>query len=192
MGDIKRFEVDLNGKKVTIAYVLVYSEDDNEEYPAFLTDEALEVLDQYLDFRRIFHEEITPESPLFRLEHNLREAKKDPEKRKTAITVKPATNSAIKGQIQKALEASGLRVRNFKMQHGFRFRFKTILEESPLKSVYIEALLGHSTSDADPDGYLKADPEDLGAQFARVMSLLYVSEGRTGENQDFRATGREG
>jgi len=177
IGDIKRFNVDLDGKIMTIAYVKIY-DDDNEEYHAFLSDEALEELDKYLTYRKNLGEDINDASPLFRSEMDTREALKDPEKRTKDLRIRAATTAAINGQFTKGYIAAGMQVRDFKLVHGFRARYKTVLEDSPLKSIFIEALLGHVVNEDDPDGYLKGGPEAIGAKFARYMHLLYVSEVR--------------
>lgn len=176
IGDVERMQVAIEGRadKVTIGHVKIYSED-SEEYDAFLTDEALDTLDSYLSYRKNFGETITEQSPLFRAELDLREAKKDPEKREHELNIRPASQHAIKGQIQKALTGIGLQERDFKMVHGFRSFYKTTLEDSGMKSSYIEALLGHADIHDDPDNYFKPSVEKKASQFAKFMHLLYVS-----------------
>ena len=179
IGDIERLNIPTGeeGKKVTIGHIKIYSED-SEEYDAFLTDEALEALDAYLNYRQNFGEEITSSSPLFRCELDVREARKDPSKREKKLRIRPASANAIKGQIQKGLTAAGLGEREFKMVHGFRSFYKSMLESSEMKSIFIERLLGHFENESDPDRYLKLDAMGLAEQFVKYMHRLYVSQGR--------------
>ncbi|MHB1908249.1 MAG: hypothetical protein ACYCQJ_05175 [Nitrososphaerales archaeon] len=171
VGDVEILELEIEAKKIRIGHVKIYS-DENEEYDTFLTTEALQVMERYLEFRRNFGERIGPTSYLFRAEMDLREAKKDPNKIPSML--RPATHHAIKGAIEKALVSIGLQNREFKMVHGFRSFYKTTLENSGMKSVAVERLLGHMGR--LDNSYYKPSIAELAKEFARHQHLLIVDE----------------
>ena len=57
-------------------YVTLYSEE-KEEYISFLTPECSRMYEQYLQTRRNEGETLSPQSPLFRRDYNLDQAKDD-------------------------------------------------------------------------------------------------------------------
>lgn len=147
--------------------VLVY-EGTTEEYWTFLTPEASEALDDYLNERRKDGEIMTPENPVFRSRYSLGIEK-----------VKALSVSSIIQVIYRVLNKAGLR-QNFKnnryevqLDHGFRKRFNTILKlNREINPNIAEKLMGHSKG---LDGaYLKPTRQECFEEYKKGIPELTV------------------
>jgi len=120
--------------------VIIYS-DEKEEYTAFLTLEASNALDAYLEKRTRDGEQLKPDSPLFRQNYRMGIAKP-----------KPLARVSIQAIVDRALRRAGLRFgkdgtrRDIQLDHGFRKRWNTIVKTTDgMKIILAEKMFGHST-----------------------------------------------
>lgn len=149
--------------------VQVY-EGSTEEYWTFLTPEASEALDDYLNERRKNGEVITPESPVFRARYSVGVAK-----------VKALSVSSITQIIYRVLNGAGLR-QNLKnnryevqLDHGFRKRFNTILKlNREINPNIVEKIMGHSKG---LDGaYLKPTRQESFEEYKKGIPDLTIDD----------------
>ena len=150
--------------------VLMYAGSD-EEYWGFLTPEASKVLEEYRDERIRKGEDITPNSPLFSIEH-----KKSRFKNENYLSL-PALNSIFDNLEKRAnIEKIKTGHRYDKaLLYGFRKRFNTILKiDSDVNSNIAEKLMAHKNG---LDGtYLKPTREECFAEFVKAIPQLTVSK----------------
>ncbi|MCH7967093.1 MAG: tyrosine-type recombinase/integrase [Thaumarchaeota archaeon] len=150
--------------------VMIY-EDSTEEYYTFLTPEASDSLDKYLNERKTNGEYLTDDSPLFRERYQLAETK--PRALSTeaiqGVIKRSATNASIRGQKKNGRYAEQL-------VHGFRKRFNTILKmNNEVNDNAIEKMMGHTNG---LDGvYLQITPEQLFEEFKKGIVDLTIASG---------------
>jgi integrase len=108
-----------------------------DKYYSFSTPESYEAIQDYLDYRKRCHEELKDKSPLFRKHFN----KNDP----FTINVPHfLSEAAVMRLIDEALKKAGVKTSEAMRSHAFRKGFKSICEQSGMKSINIEMLMGHS------------------------------------------------
>lgn len=158
---------------ILCAKVKVYPEDP-EEYYTFITPEAYQAVQEYLEFRRQHGEKIARDSPL--LIHQFRVA--DREACLKRVKVKPLKASGLKRLIERALWKHGIRREKkkrheFQADHGFRKFFKTRAEQV-MKHINVEILMGHSTGVSD--SYYKPTMKELLEDYVKAIPLLTINE----------------
>ncbi len=151
--------------------VLVY-EGTVDEYTTFLTPEASQMFDAYIQKRESDGEKITPESPAFRSSYNVGFAK-----------VKPSTRSSLQEITRLLINKTGLRINQVKTgvrynkqaDHGFRKRFNTILKTThDLNISLAEKMMGHSVTVVLDNVYLDPTIEQLFEEFKKAVPELTV------------------
>ena len=162
MGDLT--PIGVRGK--ALAGKLVIYRGEAEEYVTFVSPEALEALGDYLDARRRAGEDIEPASPLFRDAWDI-SLGASPEK------VVRLASAGAKSAMQRIFARAGLQERDFKELHGFRKFFKTNAERGA-KSIYVEALMGHSMGVTD--SYFKPTDDELLQEYLKCVPYLAVSK----------------
>jgi len=150
--------------------VLMYAGSD-EEYWGFLTPESSKALEVYRDERIRKGENITPDSPLFAIEHKTGRFKEE-----NYLSL-PALNGIFANLERKA------HIEKIKTGHrydkaviyGFRKRFNTILKiNSDVNSNIAEKLLAHKNG---LDGvYLTPTREECFAEFVKAIPKLIISK----------------
>ena len=142
----------LRNGRIAAAKILVYAEDDDEHF-SFISQEAFEALQDWINYRKASGEEVTSESWLMR---NLWDVTTP--KGKGVVTIpKRLKANGIKRLIERALWAQGIRSQlcegrrrhEFQADHGFRKWFKTRCESAGMRSINIETLMGHSLGLSD-------------------------------------------
>ena len=150
--------------------VLMYADSD-EEYWGFLTPESSKALEEYRDERFRKGENITPDSPLFVIEHKSGRFKKE-----NYLSL-PALNSIFDNLERKAhIEKVKIGNRYDKaLMYGFRKRFNTIMKiNSDVNSNIAEKLMAHKNG---LDGvYLKPTKEECFAEFVKAIPQLTISK----------------
>ena len=144
-------------------------DDSREGYWAFLTPEATQSLNRYLSWRRFNHEELTPESVLFKNYDN-------PNKKKDYLTA-----DSVRQTLTNLMQLAGIERKKVKNRHdkaiinGFRIRFNTILKlEDGLNSNIAEKLMAHKKG---LDGvYLTPTREECFTEFVKAIPQLTVSK----------------
>ncbi|MDE1854468.1 MAG: tyrosine-type recombinase/integrase [Thaumarchaeota archaeon] len=132
-----------------------------EEYSAFVSAEALDLMDAYLEERkRRAFEKLGPKSWVLRDKHYFR-----PEGR-------ALTRMTVQGEMSDLWARCGVRTKGvkgeFKMLHGFRKAFKTRMEQAGMKSVDVEVLMGHYLN------YYKPSLEYLEGEYLRCQPFLLI------------------
>lgn len=128
-------EVDFQGSKLYKVQVYARTRD---KYTAFTTSECYNAIQDYLNFRKRYGEELKdkPKSPLFRKHFN----REDPF---IINTSKPLSDVSVKKAVDGVLKKSGVKTSECMRSHAWRKGFKSICEQSGMKSINVEMLLGH-------------------------------------------------
>jgi integrase len=122
--------------------ITVDGDDRNAKYWTTCTNELRVAVTEYLQQREREGEgPIDGNSPLIR-EH------RDPRKMLRLVKPRHVTDVSIRNTVREIIRRSGVYVHDPKkqklmMSHAFRKNFKTICESSPMKSLYVEMLMGH-------------------------------------------------
>ncbi len=157
--------------KVIAAKMIVYS-GEPEEYTTFITPEAYEALEGYIDFRIEHGERVSDSSWVLRNDF-------DVSTRGWANISKQLKSTGLKRLIERALWGEGIRKKlengekrhEFKADHGFRKYFKTMAEQH-MKSLNVEILMGHSTGLAD--NYYRIPENDMVTEYLKAVPSLSV------------------
>jgi integrase len=169
----------------------------NEPYLTFITPEAWDAFQTYLEDRRRCGELVTGESPIMRDKYwtsrgsGFRGSAKDP---------KALGLDAVRDMISDWETRAGVRIKtgtgrqyDFRMAHGFRKWFKTQAEKT-MKSLNIEVLLGHNAGLAK-NYYRPTEGELLGDYLKAVPDLTIMAEfkpiAKAEEVEDLRTKVRE-
>ena len=167
--------------KLIAAKIVVYA-GDQEQYLSFITPEAYSELQKWMDFRRDSGEKITGKSWVMRDLWNTRECSR----RRGAVGLvnNPVRlkSSGIKRLMEDALWSQGIRNRlkpgcrrhEFQADHGYRKWFKTRCEQSGMKSINIEKLMGHSIGISD--SYYRITEAELLNDYLKAIDLLTIKE----------------
>lgn len=128
-------EMDFQGFKV---YKIRVYAGTRYEYFSFCTPECYNAINEYLlNVRQRYGEEIKDKSPLFRKDFN----KSDPFR----INVpKFLTDGAVMKIVDEVLKKSGVKTSEAMRTHACRKGFKSICEQSGMKSINVELLMGHN------------------------------------------------
>lgn len=181
-GDIEPIR---DGEKILAAKITVYR-GDIEEYFTFISPEAYEELEAWMNFRASQGEVITEDSWVMR---NLWESTAGPNGGRDSAGL--ATNpiklqpSGVKRLLERAWWAQGVRKKlesskkrhSFKAVHGFRKFFKTAAE-SQMKTLHVEMLLGHDTGLSE--NYYRPTENLLMQDYLKAIPSLTISESESG------------
>jgi len=148
--------------------ILFYADSD-EEYWGFLTPESTKAFEVYRDERIKNGENITPESPLFVVQ-------KEVKREETNLTLDSLYSIFV--NLQKKAHVEKIKIGNRydkALMYGFRKRFNTILKiDSNVNSNIAEKLLAHKNG---LDGvYFKPTREECFSEFVKAISQLTVSK----------------
>ena len=133
-----------------------------------------QALEKYIEYRKEHCEDATKISPLFReafdpITNGSSKSEKD---------VKTMTAHAIRQHYNRLLRSIGLRKERKKRHefsvHGFRKYFKTRAEQSGMKPIHVEILMGHSVGISD--SYYKPTEEELLEDYLKSVHALTVSQ----------------
>jgi hypothetical protein len=165
--------------KVIAAKITVYA-GENEQYYSFMTPEAFQSLQEWMDYRKRCGEEVTGESWVMRTLWNTTDPKSD-----VKVTNKMGF-AAIRALVERALKAQGLRTgiakvahrHEFKTNHGFRKFFQTNCEPK-MKSLDVMTLMGQNTGLAA--SYNKPTVEMLLNEYLKAVDNLTIDKVQTDE-----------
>ena len=160
------------------AKMVVYAGDE-EQYISFLSPEAYTELEKWMEFREECGERVDEDSWIMRQLWNTKEGHHHHGKIKETTKLR---SSGIKRLIEDALWTQGLRRKaglrrnryEFQTNHGFRKWFKTRCEQSGMKSINIETLMGHSIGISD--SYYRITEEELLNEYLKAVDLLTINE----------------
>lgn len=162
----------------SVARLKIYA-GEPEEYYTYISAEAVEALQAYLDSRSRIGEKLTPPSPLFRdvwdyeyMNHGRRKAQK-----LAPDIPHPLARDAVQKALVRLWRKAGVRSvgdgRPFKSLHGFRKWFKTNFPAAACQQhgeLDVEILMGHFLN------YYKPTPEHLGEVYRRALKALAIGE----------------
>ena len=144
-----------------------------DEYYSFVTPEAKsEGIDPYLDYRRRCGEKLEDESTLFRKQFN----------RFSINKPFPMSHYSVIDVIDSALTKSGMKSKKTMKSHAFRKGFKTICEQSGMKSINVELLLGHSIGVSN--SYYRPGESDVLSDFMRAIDNLTINPNQRLEREN--------
>jgi hypothetical protein len=164
--------------KTIAAKIRIYAEDEEGEYFSFITNEALQALNDWMDYRKECGESINENSWIMR---NLWDVTTP--KGKGVITIpKKLKSTGIKRLMERALWAQGIRRKldigkrrhEFQADHGLRKWFKTRCEISGMKSINIEILMGHSIGISD--SYYRTTEQEILLDYLKAVDYLSILE----------------
>src|SRR5919106_4355579 len=161
----------------TLGKLTVYEGEPNEEYVTFITPEAYEAVQRYLDWRREHGETITDNSPLFRDKFDplvtayltYDGGKPEEPKLMTGATIRVNYNRLF---YECGFRTSPKRRHEFTV-HGFRKWFKTRCENAGVKPIITELLMGHSVGISD--SYYRPTEKDLLEEYQKAIDALTIS-----------------
>jgi hypothetical protein len=163
--------------KIIAAKIIVYA-GENEQYYSFITLEAFEALQEWMEYRRTSGENIDGESWLMRTVWDT--TLRTPRSRKAP---KKMSDAAIKQLIERALRSEGLRANQsldkkvrryeYKTMHGFRKFFQTNAEPR-MKSLDVMILMGQDTGLAA--SYNKPTVEMLLTEYLKTVDNLTINK----------------
>jgi hypothetical protein len=163
--------------RVVAAKIIVYA-GENEQYFSFITPEAFEALEEWMEYRRTSGEDINGESWLMRTVWDTTTPR-----RSTIRSPKKMSREAIKQLVKRALKSEGLRSINldmkvirryeWKMNHGFRKFFQTNAEPK-MKSLDVMTLMGQDTGLAA--SYNKPTVEMLLDEYLKAVDNLTINK----------------
>ncbi|OLD32052.1 MAG: hypothetical protein AUI61_03655 [Thaumarchaeota archaeon 13_1_40CM_2_39_13_2] len=149
--------------------VLIY-EGSNEEYWGFLTPEACNAVDEYIEERRRDGEAIDSKSPLFRSAYQVGAQKVKP------MSIASAKMIALRLAHSVKRNKIGRRY-DIMSAHGFRKRFNTILKSNDKANPSLaEKLMGHRGVFALDGSYLKPSVEVLFKEFKKHIPFLAIDD----------------
>jgi len=153
----------MKSEKYGFYKILVY-EETPDEYFCFCTPECTSAIDRYLEYRILYGEKITSESPLIREQFD----KTSPFMPKA----KHIMRDTIVKTIDQVVQDAGIRTKgtlkegerrkryNIMIDHGFRKFYDTAMTNAGIHPLYIELLEGHRVKGVK-DSYFRPSENDL-------------------------------
>jgi integrase len=141
-----------NEKKEIIAAKLVVYEGEPDQHVSFITPEAYQAVQEYVEFRKLHGEKITGESWLLR-DKFLTTTDRHAANKSLPTHPQKLEVEAIKKLIQRAWEVQGVREplkenehrHEFKTMHGFRKYYRTKTVAAGMDPLNVEFLMDHKT-----------------------------------------------
>ncbi len=164
---VKHLKLFQEDNKTLASSLQVYA-GSNQEYSTFITPEAYEAVQEYLEYRKCQGEYIDSNSTLFRNKF-----------RSDASKPEPLERDAIRAVVHRLLKEAGIRRNSdkgakrfeFQADHGFRKFFKTRCEQS-MKPIHVEMLMGHSTGVSGR--YYRPNERELLEDYLKAVPTLTI------------------
>lgn len=168
--------------KVVIAAKLAVYEGRPKPYFTFVTPEAYQAVQDYVDFRKLHGEKITPESWVLRDKFETTGESYQSGAKIGLVTVpKKLEISGIKKILIRAMRSQGIRQSpleqgvkryEFKLAHGYRKYFMTNCERA-MKPFNVAKLTDHKTGIRDH--YIRYTEDELLADYLKAVEFLSVN-----------------
>jgi integrase len=181
--------------KIVAGRLVVYR-GEPEMHVTFISAEAVNALNKYIQFRKDHGEQVNRSSPLFRDKFDPIKGEYDHGKQDAIERVIPMTAPAVRQYYNRLLFSIGLRSEKKRRHdfsvHSYRKWFKTRCEIGGMKPVNVETLLNHSTGISD--SYYRPLESELLAEYLAVaeqhLSVSTENKFRT-ELEDLKKFKRE-
>lgn len=161
---------DIENYKDDCKIVTFYSRDKSEYY-GFLTPEASDAVDDYLEQRIQDHERIEPYSPMIRENYRLGSI---PPRKITRQMLASLIEMTLK-EVKRTKDSSGRN--NISITNGFRKFFNSLLKLRENVNLSIcEKLMGHSVTIDLDNHYLKVPKESLFGEFKKIIPELIIDD----------------
>jgi hypothetical protein len=166
--------------RIIAAKIIVYA-GENEQYFSFMTPEAFQALQEWMDYRKKSGEDINGESWLMRTLWDTTAP------HPAAASPNKMTTEAIRALTKRALKSQGLRTtlvtrrHEFKANHGFRKFFQTNAEPK-MKSLDVMTLMGQDTGLAA--SYNKPTVEMLLGEYLKAVENLTINNSQVQTNEE--------
>jgi integrase len=162
-------------------YKITIYENDAEEYYSFITKEAYDAVQSYLQMRERFGEKVTPDSPLIREQFDIRDpfaiASPKPVVART-LSHKIAQLAERAGITEKTILKEGEKAGSFRKSipqvHGLRKAFSTFALDAKMDIIKRRMLEGHSVG--IDEHYCKPSEEDLQEEYMKAADNLTINE----------------
>ena len=133
-----------SGEKIVAGKIIAYN-NEPERYTTFITPEALNSLEKYLEFRRDHDEVLSYQSPLFRDKFDPIRGMYGHGKKNAEINVIQMTAPAVRQYYNRLFYHIGIRAEKKRRHefsvHGFRKYFKTRCELAGMKPINVETFI---------------------------------------------------
>src|SRR5215216_1994466 len=173
-GDIRPIEID---GKIVAAKIIVYAEEEDDEYFSFISLEAFNELQNWINYRESSGELINDNSWLMRDLWDTRV----PQGRGLVTHPKKLASLGIKRLMERAIWAQHLRKKlepgkkrhPYQANHSLRKWFKTRCEIAGMKPINVEKLMNHSVGISD--SYYRATENELLEDYLKAVELLTIN-----------------
>jgi hypothetical protein len=166
--------------EVVAAKVIIY-EGEPDEYFTYITPEAYNALNGWMDYRKSYGEVIGPESWLMR---NLWQTTNTKWGARWGLAIAPRQlkSEAIKRLLERALRDTGLRKpldagvkrHEWKASHGFRKFYDTQAKAADMLNNYVEQTMGHSLGVAQ--NYDRPTDDQILQQYLKAVPVLTIND----------------
>jgi hypothetical protein len=173
-GDIRPIEID---GKIVAAKIIVYAEEEDDEYFSFISLEAFNELQNWINYRESSGELINDNSWLMRDLWDTRV----PQGRGLVTRPKKLASLGIKRLMERAIWAQHLRKKlepgkkrhPYQANHSLRKWFKTRCEIAGMKPINVEKLMNHSCGISD--NYYRITEAELLEDYLKAIDLLTIN-----------------
>lgn len=170
--------IEKNGQ-IVAARIIVYPGSE-EQYYSFITPEAYNTLNDWMDYRKNNGETITGDSWVLRNLWDVTTPSGGP--RGLVSIPKKLKHTGVKSLMERALRAQGIRSQleegrkryPFATDHGLRKFFKTRCEMAGMKSINIEILMNHSTGISD--SYYRPQENEILEDYLKAIDGLTINK----------------
>ena len=167
-----------------MAKIIVYA-GEPESYYSFITREAYDACLAWMNFRKSYNEEITGDSYVMRDMWQTTTKTKSRDTVGVAAFPKRLKNSGIKSLMERAIKSQGVEKilkegtnhntrREWKVLHGYRKWFNSVLVNANFPHTKKEKLMGHDLR--LDNNYYKATSDDLLDSYLEVVNSLTLNE----------------
>ena len=155
IGDLIQTETAFNGLNLKVYKIQVYART-RDKYFTFCSPECDTAIQEYLEYRRKSGETLNDKAPLIREQFNI-------DNPFTINVPKPLSEHGVWYTVEQAIKRSGVykqcKEDGVHLSHGMRKFFKTQCEQTGMKSLHVEMLMGHNVGLAS--NYYRPPESDL-------------------------------